>query len=346
MPGIAISARDGNLEVMKKCGWCPDFLTALFRLSIVPALLLQNPSTAWAQLGPIFHRSLEARILEADHVFRGTIKTVSRNVRLKPGEQKAKGARSSEGEVDCVFSVSVDETLKGDPGELVELTLQTPTTDQRIDHWQAAGTSFLWFRKLDQPNSPDWESIRLGKPVPANAHYRTDAPPLYSMDYSVLREPEEILSAAREFVQTYPEAGPNHLLGIASVADGIRGSGEGNFLFVPVTPTLEKLAKRLIHSPEEFVPEDAALESYSFSALRKGGVSALQYFESEENTAMLKALLVDPTSHGFHNRPGVKAFPIRKIAYEILQGWGVDCPKPVLMEKDGVEIDEVTGKRE
>ena len=100
-----------------------------------------------------------------------------------------------------------------------------------------------------------------------------------------------------------------------------RESGPWNYLIVPVEPTLEQRAKRLIAAPREFMPKGENPHPHDLRLLRYGGVDSLRYFKSDANARLLRSLLDEPPekSEGKH---------VCVRAYEILLHWGVETPLP------------------
>jgi len=121
-------------------------------------------------------------------------------------------------------------------------------------------------------------------------------------------------------------------------------------LAVPVVPSLETIARRLIKSPEDFLRPTQDLTAQTESErqlqanalegrrnlLRAEGIAALRYFKSKQNIALLESLLNNPASmieHHRDDRSDVKrVYYIRKVGYETLRKWGAEVHKPLLEE--------------
>jgi hypothetical protein len=242
----------------------------------------------------VHYQSLEARIAKAESVFRGSISKVSPKVILAPGELLTDGTSFSDGMVEYTIAVKVDEVLKGKVGEHVELVRNTFAFDKRFDQWLEAETSFLWFVGLEsnqEQESLSWDIVRLGDSVPAEATFTMPhAPPIFSMDLTVLKQSDEILDSARRFVKdrTTTERLEIHWITIPHVvANRCSPSGDANFFSLPVVAQLEETSRRMIESPDDFIPADHQLDSLSRYQLRLGGVDTLRYFKSDENIARL-----------------------------------------------------------
>jgi hypothetical protein len=149
-------------------------------------------------------------------------------------------------------------------------------------------------------------------------------PPYFSKDFSLLKDNEEVLACVRAYAKTTPKVQPIHSIRIPAPVS--RRSGRLNYLIVPVEPTLEQRAKRLIAAPRDFIPKGKQLDPEARYLLRFGGVDSLRYFKSDANAELLRSLLDDPLEvfeSGF-----VPQYPVRVKAYEVLLHWGVEVPLP------------------
>src|SRR5262249_48678874 len=195
-------------------------------------------------------------------------------------------------------------------------------TDERYEEWSKAQTLMLWFLgptpKADEQRS--WDTVLLGKPVAAEAiFYRRSAPPMFSQDFTVLKDDEAVLARARAYAKASTKVLHTH--GIRTpqaVSRQIGLAGPLDDLIVPVDPSLEQRARQLIASPQDFVPKGEKLHSFERYQLRFGGVNSLRYFKSDANAALLRSLLEDQ----------LETLEIRTKAYEILLHWGADLPLP------------------
>jgi hypothetical protein len=298
--------------------------------------LFVSAGRADAQIGRTY-RSLEARIAEADGVVVGPVADISRKVIVPPGGKAPNGVTVSDGIVEYLAAVKVEEVLKGDFKDKVPFTRTASAFDRRLDEWAKARMSFLWFIYREKGTVHVGGPIRLGAAVPAEAGYQSGiAPPFFAMDFTVLKDGKEILARARAYAKKSTKR-PIHRIPIPRVvADRCSPSGDVNSLCVPVEPALEQIAKRLIASPQDFVPKNDELDTRSRSELRVGGVDALRHFKSANSIALLRSLLDDPTEVVHKSdadaRPvtTVKRYPVRAKAFEILTSWGVTVPRPVI----------------
>jgi hypothetical protein len=289
-----------------------------------------------AQVGRTY-LTLEARIAEADGVVVGSVAKVARTVLVPPGGKAPDGVVFPDGIVEYTALVKADEVLKGDFKENLTLTQTASAFDHRFDEWAKARTPFLWFISRQKDSIHIGGPLRLGAAVPAEAGYRSGiAPPVFSADFTVLKDGKEILARARAYARESAKPLPIHKIVIPrAVADRCNPSGDFNVLCVPVEPALERTAKRLIASPREFLPKKAEGDLRALSQLRVGGVDALRHFKSAENTTLLRSLLDDATEtlqtaeQGAPNGTTIKRYPVRAKAYEILTDWGMDVLMPV-----------------
>jgi len=197
-----------------------------------------------------------------------------------------------DGIVEYRITVAPRETLKGIPPAKLVLVRETSDYDTRFHEWQRANTSFLWFvRHSGGAAAPAWDMLRLGPPVPSESSYSTDAPPLFAMDFSVLRDPATILSRARAFAG-HKQNGEEVQQFIVSrrIAERCSPSGDANSVGLPVTPALESVARTLIAHPERSLSKDEAVarKPEVLEELRLLGIGALRHFPSAANAKLLK----------------------------------------------------------
>jgi hypothetical protein len=273
--------------------------------------------------------TVEARIARADHVVVGVVDKVVRKVIVAPGAKTKTGQIDPNGRMEYTFTVKISEVLKGDLKETVDdlRVVRRLGFDDRYEEWSKAQTAFLWFLgptpKAGKKRS--WDHLALGKPVPAERRFGgRSEPPVLSVDFSFLNDERDILDRARAFARTSVKKLPIHSIRIPGAVG--RVSGLLDYLMVPVDPALEKQAKRLIRSPEEFVTKGKELDPMGRYLLRFGGVDALRYFKSDANARLLCSLLDDPPEDFKHSL--VPQHPVRARAFEILLHWNVEPPLP------------------
>jgi hypothetical protein len=273
--------------------------------------------------------TIEARVAQADHVVVGTIDKVSRKVIVAPGGPDKIGVIYPDGQFEYTVTLKVGEVLKGTlKGTVDDLRpIHRVGSDKRYEQWSKAQTSVLWFLgptpKLGEHRQ--WDILPLGRPVPAEDLYGgRRGPPYFSKDFTLLKDNEELLACARAYAKTTPKVQPIHRIRIPAAVS--RSSGELDFLIVPVEPTLEQRAKRLIAKPQDFIPPGKKLDPQARYMLRFGGVDSLRFFKSDANAELLRSLLDDPLE--VYEGSLVPQYPVRVKAYEVLLHWGVEVPLP------------------
>jgi hypothetical protein len=306
------------------------FSTRSFRASILSLLgVALATMSASAQPISISIWTIEARVGKADHVVVGTIDKVSRKVIVVPGGPDKAGIIYPDGQFEYTVTIKVGEVLKGNlPGIVADLgPIHRVGSDNRYEEWAQARTSILWFLgpTPTQGERRHWDLLPLGKPVPAEDYFGgRRGPPYFSRDFRLLEDDAAVLACARAHARAMPQVQPIHSIRIpASVS---RGSGRLDYLMVPVEPTLEQRAKRLIAAPQEFIPKGKELDAETRYLLRVGGVYSLRYFKSDANAELLRSLLDDPLED--FRSSYVRQKPVRVKAYEVLLHWGVETPVP------------------
>ncbi len=294
----------------------------------------------------------EVRVAEAGSVVVGTISKVVSKVFVPPAGSPRQGDPNTY--IEHTITVKVTEVLKGDlKGTIDDLCARESLGfDKRYEEWRKAQTSFLWFIGSAPPGGRrGWHKLRLGKAVVAEDLFgaRRDAP-MFAMDLTVLKDEQEILAQARAFARTSRKVLPRHAIMLPPVVSRQCGSGgPWNTLLVPVEPGLEERAKRLIASPQDFVPKGEKLDPLGRCQLRFGGVDSLRYFKSDANAALLRSLLDDPLED--FQSGLLRQYPVRTKAYEILLHWNVDVPTPrsaeqmTALDLAGTDVTDASLKR-
>jgi hypothetical protein len=298
---------------------------------------------ATAQPVLINHRSIELRVAQAQLVVRGTISHLTRTDLGSPPD----------GEVLYTITVKVNEVIKGPRRTPAEFSAKTRFLNGEFERWAERGVSFLCFGNAPTAETtnnnkllPRWDAINLGPRIPGDQLIKglVDFPPILSMDFAWLDDPKAILSRARKFSQV--KSTEIHVFEHPPMPAG-RLESLSVRLAVPVVPSLEMIARRLIKSPEEFVrANDAALNrlddasrkkvlEWSRQLARADGVAALRYFKSKQNIALLTPLLNNSAftvSHGPGPDDTKRVYYVRKAAYDVLRKWDVEITKPITEE--------------
>jgi hypothetical protein len=244
--------------------------TQLRKIFLLCASIVLGAGPALAQPVITVHRSIELRVVQAEFVVRGTISDLARTVVVPPdgyvtnwvridGEERSYRTQIPDGKVTYVITVKVDEVIKGPRRAAAEFVVETSARDDEFERWAARRASFLCFgnrseRTNNETMPPYWNVIALDPPVPGEQTIggMVDFPPIFSMDFARLDHSEEILSRARKFrkekslkthVFEYPPLFPELLWAR---------------LAAPVTPSLERTARHLLNSPEDFFAQNPA----------------------------------------------------------------------------------------
>ena len=299
------------------------------------ACLQATAGVGRAQTGET-QESIEWLVADSDVAVRATVVDVS----VKPARGPESGVRKD-------VTVDVHETLKGRPTKRFVFALDSDPTMKVFEELKDSKQQILCFFHSEPLEASPlvWADslVRLGPPLTGYRSY----PPIFTVDLKLLKEPEEVLRAARAAVVEEGKGRQPGSYGMSlprGIMQATGTSGDANGLIVPIDHRLEEAARRWIESPEA-IPvrlgvvrsKDDAIRHYS-GLLRLEGVRALRNFKSDENIAVLKGLLGSPDS--WHRkieergRAGVteKVYFIRMEAYETLRGWGVMVGEPVLRE--------------
>ena len=282
-----------------------------------------GPNSADAQPLSITHRTVEARVAQADHVVVGTIDKVTRKEIVAPG---GIGIKYPDGQFEFTITLKIDETLKGDlKGMVADLqAIQSAGYDKRYEEWSKAGTSLLCLLGPTPKKSKErhWDVLPVGKRVGAEDLYGGRHELMFSLDFTILKNEKEILERARRFARTSQKVLPVHSIQIPGEIS--KGSGHWDYLLVPVEPTLERRARQLVESPDDFAPRGENLSPNGRYRLRSSGVNALRYFNSADNRALLRSVLDAPLT----DIEKSMEYAVRAKAYEVLLHWDEDVSLP------------------
>ncbi len=314
----------------------------IFLATILLAIIgIQALGTANCNAQPlgITHHTIEARLAQAETVILAEILDLSRNVLVEQGGKHPDGWTDPNGRDQYTVNLKVKEVFKGDIGEVAS-DLQPVSTvgfDKRFDQWKEAGTRFLCFLGPD-PQAGEkrtWTYLPLGEQLEAEKIFGRDnkAAPMLTQDLKVLKTEDEVIERAREYgrisdQEKLPGCPVTIGLRIPNLALLDMPGADYNTVVLPVNAALEKLAHRLINSPQEFFPEKNPLpndwphwpqqKSSTRYLLKSVGIRCIRYFKSDPNVTLLTELMKeDPKVFGVG--PGFK--PIRLQAMEVLLGW-------------------------
>jgi hypothetical protein len=322
------------------------FCLALLLGAVAQQKMAAQPGGGWV------HRSLEARIAQAPMVFRGTITNLLETV-VHTNNQFARAADpdlplQAFDLHNYKITLTVDELLKGKLARKpIEFAINGVGDWPDLKRWADEHASFLWFL------NGSVESIGTNFFAGGNDLFletkatnsrdedeRKKMPLLYSADMTVLTNSQQILKRARSFAK---KAGPFRLHSIYLPQESSSDHYYfRSYLVVPVEPSLEKTARRLIAAPDDFISTNS--EPVSATGwrcdLRAEGVNALRYFKSAQNIRLLKSLLDAPnfweikdwSTEGRDLNRTVRTYSVRKMAYGVLKEWNVDAPQPAWQE--------------
>lgn len=291
--------------------------------------------------------TIEARVGRAQTVFSGTIVDVADHHEIE-----------DDGTSWILFTVKVDETIKGTVGKTVRLAEMAMGRDNEpYGGIYRAHAPFLWFisypgekplnqRRIiadsrKQKASPNlaisWDTVRLGTKTKEEEVFfdNTLDYPLCNSEIVVLKTGDEILNAAKKFAKLYPGKIEPYKLPEPGSPGRFQASGTWTSLFYPSCKVLEDLARNMVKHPETGFPgwTDAPF-SRMFSRqtnVRSEGIRALGLFKTQSNIALIKTFLNDPTILKDND---IRFYSVRQAAYEVLTNWGIDVPKPELIYKE------------
>jgi hypothetical protein len=334
----------------------------LLCLALVLSGVIISATIASAQNPPYqTYPSLEARIIQARAVFRGRIISVSDLIihTNRPNLHYSQAGVITNKPVEYdfhhyTFTLTVDEVLKGNiPRKPLEFTVNIGGKWEELQKWADERASFLWFVKgsektigedlcngLNPPNN-----IYLGPTLPGrkDEHRSNTGFPHaydYDMDMTLLTNGDDIFARAQAFTKKRMNTAKFHSIYLPEFSSSDH-SYFNAYLSVPVEPALEITARHLIATPGDFITktDKPDLVPQWRADLRADGVDALQYFKSAKNIKLLKSLLDSPDfwtktdwSVKYPDVATIKKYPVRSKAYEVLKGWGIDVPKPVMEE--------------
>ena len=255
--------------------------------------------------------SLECLVTNADLVFVGTITDFGHDTLPMEGDVR-----------DATFAIM--ETLKqnifeDDPQPSIKLRVRRRAS--LLGSWKGQSVRLLVASRNDIP-----EGTKVFALVPGSEEF-------FTADFQLLRDPEDVIHAARETVkQGLPGVKRMHSFALR-VPDEVIAETKWNEYYktgghlsldVPVDRQLEKRARDFVRT-----------ESYS---RRTEGALALRYFKSDENIAILKTLLTDP-KWAYFKHPSqnggveIRHYGVRQNAYQTLKSWGIDVPEPMIREE-------------
>jgi hypothetical protein len=308
------------------------------------AWLLAFPATTNAALVGL--ESIEWVVADSDRVITGKIVNV---------DKAMNGA-----EVVEVVTVEVLKTIKGDHAPRVTFVMQS-LLQPLAERWFAKGAPMLFClvnrnrvdKNVPLPKGVEWglrnhtgHSAVLLTPVRRSEHVagedRLQTLGVVTSDCNVIEDVDAILKAVEEAARAFP-AGTEWKSVILDLPEDTPAferyySGSSVWLTVPVDAKLEMLARAWCRH-----------ESWQ---VRCHAAALLRHFKSEQNIEILRTLLRDPRSYiehryvaGPNNTIRVsylpapsdppplsrkRIYPVRNVAYKVLQEFGVEVDPSVL----------------
>lgn len=253
--------------------------------------ILLNAASCWAQPLIAHTQSIESLVINSDRIWIGKI--------IKVRDEPIPGGSDKPG-----FTYEVEECLKLPLGAQPDLTIKKrgmfvahPTTKYK-DWMDRSCRLLIAFNEFDR-NHPTIIELSPNKPE------------VFKADFTLLRDPEEVIQAAKAVVKSAPiNVQRIHTFKLQVPHKAIKGTRwedwSGLSLSVPIDGHLEKRAIKNIHSDDPW--------------RRYQAVKALSHFKSEDNVTLLKSLLDDP-AHNNGNEPGQRSYYIRDEARKTLERW-------------------------
>ncbi len=292
------------------------------RLTICLVAVVTTGGTAWGQPVSSHFESIEWMAADSTLVLYGTIVGV-------------KTEQEEEHDVWQTVAFRVEETLKGEKRTTVRFAVDASGSGDKINLWRNEGRPLIVFlddsRKLAarMAGSSGLSGRRYVRfSVAPRSGYVSDSfleladdakTPAYTLALQRLKKPEEVLQAVKQPLAAPQEPGQLHECSIR-----LPNRGNLDTLTVPIDARLEEAARQWVLSKEMDFREEGAI--------------ALLYFQSKANADLLKGLLDDPgfitlvKDKGGRAVDDTRIYRVRENAWQVLQAWGIDVPRPVIRE--------------
>jgi hypothetical protein len=289
------------------------------RIRILLSVITGLSSVAAAQPGPTYVDCLDTLAINSRGVFVATVSDLCDAAHCSQGNNAV---------------LKVERYLKGNAGDRFQFALDAP--DPLVAEWKTEGSRLLIFDGLTDDLGSGASSMRI-------IDLSQPAARVLTADMHALSDGQQILAVAEQAIQRNP-----NVLRMVTFERPLTGDAAKAFGgFSPVTR----------------VPADAELEHWAVGVLqgkpgdasRWQAVQALGLFRSEETTRLLRSLLNDPATVVLQRAESnlgveVQAYPVREQAYQVLRGWGVAVPQPVLRVEttrlDAVKVVDLSNRAE
>jgi hypothetical protein len=237
--------------------------------------------------------------------------------------------RRPDGDAWRIVTFRADETLKGTHQPALRFIVWTNGREQELDRWKEQGRPLLVFLEesrcaVAHYRQPEYARFLFAPRSGERPHSFVEldlngGQGAYTADLQVLTRPNEIVRATKAAIAAPP--GPGR-----PCSAWLRFPGKGDLLrvTVPVDARLETRAHAWARSADK--------------ELRREGASALMFFRSDANVAVLQRLLDDPGAWSVAVQEGGRIvrherwYAVREEAYRILRAWGNDVPRTIFRE--------------
>ena len=315
-------------------------------------------STSSAQ--PLFYNfgSVEVMISEVQFVAIGHIADLKSEVLIEPGGVNEHGNTIERGEVTYTVKPHFKTVLKrvdaaGDNGEFETFTTWDPKAGkvEQLERWVREETAGLWLinKTLETEDGPRWRFLPFDENSSVDQFgyvyersNRTLQPPMFRSDLSMLKTREAILERVIEYAAisqkqhyAWKQLGAEYpicsfTIPWGLVPDQFLGSGSDFLLSVPVASQLPMTARKLLDSPEDFLPADVTAESDPqyrnyLHTLSRSGVEILGVMKTQTSIELMKRCL-DESAVPFANCSSPVSIRIKALQY--LLNWEEEFAPP------------------
>ena len=259
--------------------------------------------SAHAQDGKVLFESVDSLVINADHVFIGTVK---KHEKLDPNAPPKS--------TSAIFAI--EECLKAPFLNPVSASKEQGLLIPKnyaslLARLEKKGSRLLVVSDL--ANQLNNRFIELD----------TEHPNAISADIRLLRDSESVIRVAREAISKAPKNVRRvHTFVLPAPESFTAEMNVGDLVYVTV-PADERLEKKAFALVKSNSPTD-----------RMKGLEAIRFFKSKENISKVRALLNDPRREEV-NRPNQKTtyvYRVRKGGWNTLRTWGIEIEMPVIEE--------------
>ena len=272
---------------------------------LVAIVSLLSPSSAYAEIN--FGESIEWVTADSDRVIVGKVVKVE----TVAGHE--------------VATVEVTKTLRGKHEPKATFVLRSYHGGVAKD-WLDAGVPMLFFLRTREhtkdadklPKGYDWVLRDDGNyPSVVALDKAGRGMDVFTREFGMLTDKAAILKHIEAYAKSIPadwkkQSIQFHAPGDSAVFEKL-WAGSAVVFTLPVDAQLEVQGRRWCKSDDV--------------GIRARGAKVLGNFKNDENIKLLRSLLQDP---GFYTGDGMRRYVARAAAYEVLRGFGIEVPRPVL----------------